>query len=322
MQLQADVLGVPVERPGMLEVTAFGRPPRSRASPVGFWKRPLASSSRSPRTARRASRPRSIRGARDALYAGWKRAVERSRRLGDRMTKPLVIAHRGASAHRPENTMPAFELAIEQRADMIETDLHRTRDGAVVVTHDEELAGSAVAARSRTRRSPRARARRRRRRARADARRAARRLRRAHPVQSRAEEGHAAEYDGLEAIAIEAVRSRGIARAGRSSRPSMTRCWRGSGRSRRGAHRAPDLAEVPGRRRSRAHGARRRGDPSGAALVDAALVDAAHDAGLAVYVFTVDDAAEMRRLLDLGVDGLFTNHPDRMRALVDGAGGA
>src|SRR5690606_31658241 len=54
---------------------------------------------------------------------------------------PLVIAHRGASGHRPENTLPAFALAVEQRADMIETDLHRTRDGAVVITHDEELAG-------------------------------------------------------------------------------------------------------------------------------------------------------------------------------------
>ncbi len=58
-----------------------------------------------------------------------------------RPERPLVIAHRGASAHRPENTMPAFALAVEQRADMIETDLHVTRDGAVVITHDEELAG-------------------------------------------------------------------------------------------------------------------------------------------------------------------------------------
>ena len=56
-----------------------------------------------------------------------------------------------------------------------------------------------------------------------------------------------------------------------------------------------------------------------AVLVDAALVEAAHDAGLAVYVFTVDAQEEMERLLALGVDGLFTNHPDRMRRLVDAA---
>src|SRR5690606_32558952 len=54
---------------------------------------------------------------------------------------PLVIAHRGASGHRPENTLAAFALAVAQRADMIETDLHRTRDGGIVITHDEELAG-------------------------------------------------------------------------------------------------------------------------------------------------------------------------------------
>jgi glycerophosphoryl diester phosphodiesterase len=56
-----------------------------------------------------------------------------------RPAKPRVIAHRGASAYRPENTLAAYELAIEQAADMIEVDLHRTRDGAVVVAHDAEL---------------------------------------------------------------------------------------------------------------------------------------------------------------------------------------
>ncbi|HKX46373.1 MAG TPA: glycerophosphodiester phosphodiesterase, partial [Planctomycetota bacterium] len=52
------------------------------------------------------------------------------------------------------------------------------------------------------------------------------------------------------------------------------------------------------------------------ALVDAQLVRDAHGAGLAVYVYTVDDVEQMKRLLDLGVDGLFTNRPDRMRALL------
>ena len=58
-----------------------------------------------------------------------------------RPTVPLVIAHRGASGTLPENTLPAYELAALQRADMIEIDLHRTRDGETVVTHDEDLAG-------------------------------------------------------------------------------------------------------------------------------------------------------------------------------------
>ena len=42
--------------------------------------------------------------------------------------------------------------------------------------------------------------------------------------------------------------------------------------------------------------------------------------GVAVYVYTVDDEAQMERLLEAGVDGLFTNHPDRMRALLERRG--
>ncbi len=46
------------------------------------------------------------------------------------------VAHRGASAERPENTMPAFELAIAQGADVIECDVRRTADGALLLMHD------------------------------------------------------------------------------------------------------------------------------------------------------------------------------------------
>ena len=52
-------------------------------------------------------------------------------------------------------------------------------------------------------------------------------------------------------------------------------------------------------------------------LATADFVAEAHRRGLAVYVYTVDETDEMKRLLELGVDGLFTNRPDRMRALVD-----
>ncbi len=50
-----------------------------------------------------------------------------------------VIAHRGASAHAPENTMDAFELAVEQAAACVEHDLHATKDGALVCIHDATL---------------------------------------------------------------------------------------------------------------------------------------------------------------------------------------
>jgi glycerophosphoryl diester phosphodiesterase len=53
--------------------------------------------------------------------------------------RPLIIAHRGASADAPENTIAAFELAVEQGADALELDLHLSRDNHPVVIHDFTL---------------------------------------------------------------------------------------------------------------------------------------------------------------------------------------
>jgi glycerophosphoryl diester phosphodiesterase len=52
---------------------------------------------------------------------------------------PTVIGHRGASGELPENTLPAFERALAQGAAILETDVHVTRDGALVLIHDDEL---------------------------------------------------------------------------------------------------------------------------------------------------------------------------------------
>lgn len=52
---------------------------------------------------------------------------------------PLNVAHRGASALAPENTMAAFERGFELGADALELDLHVTRDGELVVIHDDTL---------------------------------------------------------------------------------------------------------------------------------------------------------------------------------------
>jgi glycerophosphoryl diester phosphodiesterase len=52
---------------------------------------------------------------------------------------PTVFAHRGASAHAPENTLAAFKLAAEQGADAIEFDVKLTADGQVVAHHDPTL---------------------------------------------------------------------------------------------------------------------------------------------------------------------------------------
>ena len=52
---------------------------------------------------------------------------------------PLIIAHRGASNIAPENTLLAFQKAIDLKADLIEFDLQETKDNYLVVTHDEDL---------------------------------------------------------------------------------------------------------------------------------------------------------------------------------------
>jgi len=49
----------------------------------------------------------------------------------------LTVAHRGASAYAPENTRAAFDLAIKMGSSMIETDVQRTRDGELVLIHDD-----------------------------------------------------------------------------------------------------------------------------------------------------------------------------------------
>ena len=54
-------------------------------------------------------------------------------------SRPLIIAHRGASAEAPENTLVSFERAIRQGADAVELDVRLTKDEAVVVIHDATL---------------------------------------------------------------------------------------------------------------------------------------------------------------------------------------
>jgi glycerophosphoryl diester phosphodiesterase len=55
------------------------------------------------------------------------------------MRRPLIIAHRGASAYAPENTRAAFLLAREMGADGFECDVHLSKDGVPVVIHDDNL---------------------------------------------------------------------------------------------------------------------------------------------------------------------------------------
>ncbi|MER5844231.1 MULTISPECIES: glycerophosphodiester phosphodiesterase [Streptomyces] len=61
-------------------------------------------------------------------------------RAADGDTPPLVVAHRGASGYAPENTLPAADRAAELGVDWVENDVQRTRDGELVVLHDDSLA--------------------------------------------------------------------------------------------------------------------------------------------------------------------------------------
>lgn len=62
------------------------------------------------------------------------------------MSAPLVLAHRGARTVAPENTIEAFTVALAQGADGVELDVHRTADGALVVHHDADAPGLGVLA--------------------------------------------------------------------------------------------------------------------------------------------------------------------------------
>lgn len=56
--------------------------------------------------------------------------------------KPLIVGHRGASGYRPEHTLEAYKLAIEQGADFIEPDLVVTKDGVLIARHEPMMSGT------------------------------------------------------------------------------------------------------------------------------------------------------------------------------------
>lgn len=64
------------------------------------------------------------------------------RMLHDSGARPLVIGHRGASGYRPEHTRSAYELAFALGADAVEPDIVATRDGVLVLRHENEISGT------------------------------------------------------------------------------------------------------------------------------------------------------------------------------------
>ena len=232
------------------------------------------------------------------------------------MARPLIIAHRGASAARPENTVAAFAAAGPLGADGVELDARRTADGAVVVHHDATLPdGRSIVALDRSELPP--------------------------SVPTLAEALDACgdllvnieiknhpddvDFDPTEAVADAVVAE--VAARGSGAR-TLVSCFHRPTID-RVRERAPELAtaflhvHTDGRTAladALAHGHRVLHPWVGWVTED--LVAAAHAEGVTVNTWTVDDPADMVRLSALGVDGIVTNVPDVALAALGPRSGA
>jgi len=239
------------------------------------------------------------------------------------MGRVLNIAQRGASADAPENTLPAFEAALAAGADALELDVHMAADGALVVIHDATLgrttngrglvgahalgdlrrldagswfgsafAGTAVPTLPEVVAFTRGRAR--------------------LFVEIK---GGSDFYPGIELAVIRCLKEGGALRdavllsfdhpallAVRSAAPEVETAALVDGRP-----------VDPGRVAAAAGAG---GLSLGHQLITARERALTAAAGLRLYAWTVDEEAQMRRLVDMGLDGIITNHPGRLRRLL------
>ena len=236
--------------------------------------------------------------------------------------RAMVIAHRGASGHVPENTLAAFERAIADGADMIETDLHLSRDGVVVIHHDADLERLGVEGEVRDRTA------------------AELALLNAAPGEEpgmaiptlldllsecapriafnlELKVGRKAPYDGIEELVLREVESRGM------MSKMLFSCFDDGVLERlRALSAKARIAVLVSPRAPRGIFERARRVDAEAInphclLVNEKLVREAHAEGIAVYPYTANEEAEITRLLDCGVDGVISNFPARLRDLVE-----
>jgi glycerophosphoryl diester phosphodiesterase len=224
--------------------------------------------------------------------------------------RPLVIAHRGASAEAVENTLTAFRLAHERGADAVELDVHATADGAFVVHHDEMIGAHHVAHCSL-----------------AEVR--AHLLPRGESVPTLADALAVIHERRMTAfVEVKSLAPRWderfldtLARAPAPDRVAVHsfdhRIVHRLGVQRDALARGVLSTSYP------VNPLRMMEDADADTLwqvwrlVDEPLVAQVHDARMLVYAWTVDDPRHMDRLLQAGVDGLCTNHPERARRTVD-----
>jgi len=225
------------------------------------------------------------------------------------MSRPLVIAHRGASGREVENSLAAFRAAAGLGADAVELDVHATADGALVVHHDEMIGRHHVAHCSL-----------------AEVR--AHHLANGEPVPTLAE-ALAVILPAMTAfVEVKSLAPRWDERLFEtiegSPAPNRVAVHGFDHRIiRRLGERRPHLARGVLSGAYPVHPARMMEDANAQALwqqqslVDMPLVEAVHAVGGVVYAWTVDDPVRMGNLLQAGVDGLCTNHPERARLAVD-----
>lgn len=224
---------------------------------------------------------------------------------------PAVIAHRGASAIRRENTLEAFKSAADLGADGVELDVRRTVDGRLAVHHDPLLEdGRTISELS------------------------ADELPDFVPTLAAALDACAGMFVNIEIknspgdpdfdpddtaahAVVDLVRSRGMVADVLVSCfhfPTLETVHRLEPDLRTGylvgATVMDDIALAAGQGHRAYH--------PWHGWLSPTWVDAAHEAGLAVYPWTVDDPERMAELVAYGVDGIITNVPDVARKVVDG----
>lgn len=228
-------------------------------------------------------------------------------------TTPLIIGHRGASADAPENTLRALRLAREQGADGVEFDVHLSADSIPVLIHDATLQRT-TNARGRVRDLPAA---------------ALQALDAGdgEPVPTLDQVFEELGRDFLYNVELKAYswRDQGAERAvaqriiahGLTAQVVVSSFdFRVMRRARRLLPPTVPLALIRDPRYLRFTHRFFTGvaDHPHFRLVDEAYMAAMQGAGRRVHVWTVDDAAEARRLVQLGVHGLITNRPAALRA--------